>query len=98
MERKPYPCDISDEEWALVAPYLTLMTEEAHQRKHDLREVFDGLRWIVRARALWRMMLHDLLPWAAVYQRTQRYLKAEVFETIINDLRAVLRLTEGRQE
>jgi transposase len=37
---------VSDEEWAFVAPYLTLMTEEAPQRDHSLREVFNGLRWI----------------------------------------------------
>ena len=98
MERKPYSSDVSDEEWSFVAPYLTLMTEEAPQREHDLREVFNGLRWIVRTGAQWRMMPHDLPPWAAVYQQTQRWLKAGVFEAIVNDLRAVLRLAEGRQE
>ncbi|GHO57836.1 hypothetical protein KSB_63110 [Ktedonobacter robiniae] len=53
--------------------YLTLMTEDAPQREHDLREVFNGLRWIVRTGAQWRMMPHDLPPWAAVYQQTQRW-------------------------
>ena len=98
MERKPYPSDVSDEEWSFVAPYLTLMTEEAPQREHDLREVFNGLRWIVRTGAQWRMMPHDLPPWAAVYQQTQRWLKAGVFEAIVDDLRAVLRLAQGRNE
>jgi len=51
MERKAYPSDVSDEEWALVAPYLTLMTEDAPQRDYPLREVFNGLRWIVRTGA-----------------------------------------------
>jgi len=49
MERKAYPTDVSDAEWALVAPYLTLMTEDAPQRDFPLREVFNGLRWIVRS-------------------------------------------------
>src|SRR5947209_16617899 len=96
MKRTPYPSDVSDDEWSFVAPYLTLMTEEAPQREHDLREVFNGLRWIVRTGAQWRMMPHDLPPWAAVYQQTQRWLKAGVFEAIVNDLRAVLRLAQGR--
>ena len=56
MERKAYPSDVSDEEWALVAPYLTLMTENAPQRESPLREVFNGLRWIVRTGAQWREM------------------------------------------
>jgi transposase len=63
MERKPYPSDVSDDEWALVAPYLTLIMEEAPQREHSLREVFNGLHWIVRAGAAWRLMPHDLPPW-----------------------------------
>ena len=47
MDRKVYPSDVSDEEWAFVAPYLTLMTEEAPQRDYPLRAVFNGLRYIV---------------------------------------------------
>jgi transposase len=54
-----------------VAPYLTLMTPEAPQREHDLRKVLNGLRWIVRTGAQWRMRHHDPPPWAAVYQQTQ---------------------------
>jgi transposase len=48
MARKGYPSDVSDDEWAFVAPYLTLMREYAPQREHSLREVFNGLRYIVR--------------------------------------------------
>ena len=97
MERKPYPSDVSDDEWAFVAPYLTLMTEGAPQRTHGLREVFNGLRWLVRAGAPWRMMPNDLPPWEAVYQQTQRWLKAGVFEAIVHDVRVTLRLAEGRE-
>jgi transposase len=92
-----YPSDVSDEEWALVAPYLTLMAEEAPQREHSLRAVFNGLRWMARAGAAWRMLPHDFPPWAAVYQQTQRWLKAGVFEGIVQDLRAVLRVAQGRK-
>jgi transposase len=49
MERKAYPTDVNAAEWALVAPYLSLMTEDAPQRDFPLREVFNGLRWIVRS-------------------------------------------------
>jgi transposase len=98
MERKSYPSDVSDDEWAFVAPYLTLMSEEAPQRAHELRDVFNALRWIARAGAPWRMMPNDLPPWEAVYQQTQRWLKARVFEAIVHDLRMLLRLAEGRQE
>ena len=98
MARKPYPSDVSDDEWAFVAPYLTLMSEDAPQREHPLREVFNGLRWIVRAGAPWRMLPNDLPPWEAVYQQTQRWLTAGVFEAMVNDLRQFLRVAAGRKE
>lgn len=95
--RKPYPSDVSDDEWAFVAPYLTLMTEEAPQRKYALRDVFDGLRYIVKTGGQWRSMPHDLPPWPTVYQQTQRWLEAGSFEAIVHDLRVVLRLAAGRR-
>ncbi|MCW5969290.1 MAG: IS5 family transposase [Blastocatellales bacterium] len=98
MQRKPYPSDVSDEEWALVAPYLTLMTEEAPQRNYALREVFNGVRWIARTGAPWRMMPHDLPPWHVVYQQMRRWIEARVFESLVHDLREVLRLAQGRKE
>jgi transposase len=71
MNRERYPSDVSDEEWAFVAPYLTLMSEDAPQREHSLREVFNGLRWMVRTGAPWRFMPTDLPPWEAVYQQSR---------------------------
>jgi len=94
--RKPYPTDVSDEEWSFVVPYLALVCEDAPQRVHDLREVFNALRWIVRAGASWRMLPHDFPPWEAVYQQTRRWLQAGVFEEMVHDLRALLRLASGR--
>ena len=62
--RKPYP---SDEEWALVVPYLTLLREDAGQREHSLREVFNGLRYVVKNGIPWRAMPHDLPPLAGLW-------------------------------
>lgn len=93
---KPYPSDVSDEEWSLIVPYLTLQREDAGQREHSLHEVFNGLRYIVKTGAPWRWMPNDLPPWAAVYQQTQRWLAAGCFEALVDDLRAVLRLAAGR--
>jgi len=53
---KPYPSDVSDYELAFVAPGLTLMTENAPQRDYPLREAFNGLRWMPRDGAPWRLM------------------------------------------
>src|SRR5215203_6867436 len=96
LPRKPYPTDVSDEEWAFVAPYLPLLKNDAPQRRHDLREVFNALRWIVRAGAPWRMLPHDFPRWEAVYQQTQRWIAADCLEAMVHDLRAMLRWSLGR--
>ena len=96
MARKPYPSDVTDEEWSFLAPYLTLMTEEAPQRKHDLREVFNAMRWVVRTGSPWRYLPNDLPPWEAVYQQSQRWIAAGVFEAMVKDLRELLRMLSGR--
>ena len=69
--RKHFPSDASDEEWAFVAPGLALITADAPQRDDDLRDVFNGLRWIVRTGSPWRSLSHDLPPWHTVYRQTQ---------------------------
>ena len=96
--RKSYPSDVSDEEWALSAPYLTLMKEDAPQREHPLREIFNGLRWFVRAGCQWRMLPNDLPPWTAVQQQTRRWVRAGCFENLAEDLRVLLRLTADRHD
>ena len=95
-KRKPYPSDVSDDEWSFVVPYLTSMRLDAPQRAHDLRSAFDALRWIVRAGAEWRMLPHDFPPWEAVYQQSQRWLRSGAFAAIVHDLRIILRLAAGR--
>jgi transposase len=94
--RTSYPSDISDEEWAFVVPYLILLPEDAGQRTYSLREVFNGLRWIARAGAPWRVMPNDLPPWWVVYQQTQRWLAAGCFAALVDDLRLLLREAKGR--
>jgi transposase len=97
MARKRYPSDVTDDEWAFVAPYLTLMREEAPQRQHDLREVFNSLRWMVRTGAPWRYMPLHFPPWEAIYQQTLRWIAAGVFEAMVNDLRLILRMAAGKE-
>jgi transposase len=94
--RKPYPSDVSDEEWAFAAPYLTLLREDAHQRTHDLREVFNALRWMIKTGCQWRYMPSHFPPWEAVYQQARRWLSAGCFEAMAHDLRELLRLAEER--
>jgi transposase len=97
-KRKSYPSDVTDEEWNFCVPYLTLMKADAPQRKYSLRELFNGLRWFVRAGCPWRMLPNDLPPWHAVQQQTRRWVRAECFETMAADLRTLLRVLAERND
>jgi transposase len=72
MHRRPSPSDVSDEEWAFVAPYLSLLPQTAAQRRHELRDVFNAVRSIVRTGAPWRWLPTNFPPWEVVYQQTRR--------------------------
>jgi transposase len=94
--RKAYGSDVSDAEWTFLLPYLSLMREDAPQREHPLRELFNGLRYVVKTGCPWRFLPHDFPPWTAVYQQARRWLQAGVFEQIAHDLRAIGRVFAER--
>ncbi len=68
------------------------MREDAPQRVYSMRSIFNALRYVVRAGCPWRMIPYDLVPWHAVQQQAQRWIKAGCFEAMAHDLREVLRL------
>ena len=95
--RSGYPSDVTDEEWAFVLPYLLLCREDSPQRKHELRTVFNAVRYVARTGGQWRFLPHDLPPWYVVYQQMQRWLKAGCFELLVEDVRSLLRQWGGRK-
>jgi transposase len=94
--RKAYSTDVTDAEWALLAPYLTLLDAGALQRRYALREVFNAVRWMVRAGAPWRLLPTNFPPWPTVSQHARRWMAAGCFEALVHDLRRLLRLGRGR--
>jgi transposase len=95
--RSGYPSDVTDEEWAFVSPHLVLCREDAAQRDYPLRDVFNGLRYIAKTGSQWRFMPSDLPPWEVVYQQMRRWIDARCFETMVEDLRILLREFAGRK-
>lgn len=91
-----YPSDVTDEEWAFCAPYLTLMKEDAPQREHKLRAVFNAVRYLVRTGCPWHMIPNDFPPSSTVFQQNQRWMAAGCFEAMAHDLRKLLRMVAGK--
>ena len=95
--RVGYPSDVTDEEWWFVLPYLLLCREDAGQREHDLRAVFNGLRYVARSGCSWRLVPNDLAPWHTVYQQFRRWVAAGVFEVLVADVQSIMREWAGRK-
>jgi transposase len=96
--RKSYPSDVTDSDWEFLVSYLTLMREDAPQRAHSLRELFNALRYVVKTGCPWRFLPNDFPPWTAVYQQARRWIHGGVFEQIVHDLLVILRFIEERED
>jgi transposase len=92
-----YPSDVTDEEWIFALPYLLLSKEDNLRRRHDLRDIFNAYRYLLRSGCGWRMLPKHFPPWKAVFDQASRWNKARVFEALIRDLRGLIRLGEGRE-
>jgi transposase len=96
-DRLGYQTDVTDEEWVFVAPYLALCCEDAPQRDYPLRAVFNALRYVAKTGCHWHMLPNDLPPWHVVYRQMRRWIDALCFETMVEDLRILLREFAGRK-
>ena len=79
-----------------MAPYLTLCKEDVEQRDYPLRAVFNAVCHVVRSGIAWRMMPDDLPPWNVIYRQMRRWMDAECFQNMVEDLRMLLREFAGR--
>jgi len=95
-EPKPYPTDLSDEQWALLEPLLPKKTRGRHPL-HSRREMMNAMLYITRTGCQWRMLPHDLPPWEAVYAFWQGLIARNLLEKINDALRIEVRLHEDRE-
>jgi putative transposase len=79
--RKPYPSDLSDDQWSIIA-HLLPHKKAVGRPGVDLREVVNSVLYIYQSGQEWRMMPHDLLPWQTVYGYYNRWLKDGTWENI----------------
>jgi putative transposase len=95
MDRAPYPSDLTDAEWARLAPLLPAARPGGRPRSVDLREIVNGCRYVVRSGCSWRSLPHDLPHWRTVYAYLRQWQRAGTWEQITATLRAEVRLAAG---
>src|ERR1700716_1003377 len=100
IERKTkrYPTDLTDEEWARVAPLLPRRSKRGRPREVDLREIMNAIRYLVRTGCGWRMLPKDFPPWETVYWWFRRFVRQLLFRTIHDVALMIDRERSGRLE
>ena len=96
MERKPYPTDVTDEQWKLVEPLLPHAKPGGRPRKTDLREILNALFYLVRSGCQWRMLPHEFPPWRTCYNYYRAWIDDGIWDLMAATLRMEVREMAGR--
>ena len=96
MTRPAYPSDLSDGEWFVLEPLVPAAKPGRRPRSADMREVLNGIFYVLRGGCAWRMMPHDLPKWKTVYDYFRNWRLEGVWECLNGSLRKQLRLKVGR--
>ncbi len=96
MTRKAYKTDLTDAQWQILEPLVPPPKSGGHPRTVNMREVVNGIFYVLRTGCGWEMLPHDLPPYSTVYQYFRRWQKTNVWQQMNNALRQQLRQVEGR--
>ena len=95
--RKPYPTDLTDKEWALIAPYVPAAKPGGRPEKYPKREILDAIFYILRGGCAWRLLPHDFPPWQIVYQYFWRWRNDGTWQLMHDLLRGDVRVAAGKR-
>ena len=97
MKRKPYPSDLTDEQWAVLEPLIPPAWPGGRPRKTDVREVVNALFYHAREGCTWRALPHDFPPWRTAYNYFRWWSWDGTWQNILDALRPQLRAQAGRE-
>jgi putative transposase len=95
--RKPYPSDLTDEQWALLEPLIPPAKRGGAPRTADMREVLNTLFYQNRSGCQWDMLPHDLVPKSTAYDYFLRWRDDGTWQEILDALRGQARVAAGRE-
>ena len=98
MTRPPYASDVSDSQWQLLAPLIPPALPGGRPRTVDMREVFNGIQYVLRTSCSWRLLPHDLPPWGTVHYYYRRFRLEGVWIKMHEVLREEVRVQAGREK
>ncbi len=92
--RKPYPSDLTDDQWALIEPLIPVY-EVGRPRQVSMREVLNTIFYLNRSGCQWDMLPHDLLPKSTAYDHFARWKADGSWQVILDALRRQVRAAGG---
>jgi transposase len=95
-KRERYPTDLTDKEWAKIAPMIPAVLPGGRPAKYERREILNAIFYLLKGGSSWRMMPHDLPPWKIVYTYFAIWRDEALFERINDVLRRQVRIQAGR--
>jgi len=94
--RKAYPSDLSDKEWAILEPLLP-KTGMGRPRQHRERELLNAIWYILRTGCSWRMLPHDFPAWQSVYSYFRMLKQRGIWISLNDALREQVRQQAGHE-
>ena len=96
--RRPYPTDLSDDEWEILKPLVPTAKPGGRPRVHETREILNAIFYVLRGGCAWRFLPHDFsLPWQTAYHYFRAWRMDGSWEQIHTALRERLRRLLGRE-
>ena len=95
--RRSYPTDLSDSQWAMLAPMIPEAEPGGRPRKADKREIVEAILYFLRAGCAWRLLPHDFPPWQTVYYYLRRWEREGVWAKVHHCLVMEDREQSGRE-
>jgi transposase len=93
--RKPYPSDLTDQQWAIIQPLIPVH-QVGRPRLVDMREVLNAIFYLNRSGCQWDMLPHDLPAKSTVYDHFAQWKADGTWQTILDALRQQVRIAVGR--
>ncbi len=97
VKRVAYPSDLTDKQWAEVAPLIPEAEPGGRDRAVNMREVLNGILYLIRGGVSWRMLPHDLPPWGTVHYYYRRFRLDGTWISIHDVIRGKVRVKAGRK-
>lgn len=94
---KPYASDLSDQEWAILEPLIPPAKSGGRPRSVEMRQILNGIFYLLRSGCAWRLLPHDYPAWSTVYDYFRKWRNEGVWERLVTTLREQLRVQAGRQ-